>query len=254
MSDQQRPDNVTSLQSHRDAELEALYQQAPKAEPSKALDTKILAAARQAKPRRKPVYPWFAGLAASLMVAVIVVRLVPEVERLDDAVMYESEPPAAMSAPLEQEETLQQAPVRMMSPKPAAPPAKMFQPEAESRSLLKESARSPNVTANIDGFAESNDQGRAAGAQDLAVPSAISASPALHTAPRQTLPAEALPPEYQFLPPEALLEQIKALIHEQKFAEAVTIYRQLKQRYPGYQMDLKDQELLKRYPQWFGEN
>lgn len=130
MTDSRDDPKVTPLGDRHDPKLSALYRMTPRDEPPGALDDRILAAARaaaetperQTRPRWLPVA---GGLAASLLVAVLVVQLLPQSQ--EPAVVASKEEsvkaPASQRA-LEQGQLNSRALNDAVVPSPPAPAAK----------------------------------------------------------------------------------------------------------------------------------
>lgn len=69
---------IIDMNSHEDPELEALYQQSKQTLPPEHLDSTIKQAAREIRTQKKVrSYPWFSGVAATVIVGVLVIQLYP---------------------------------------------------------------------------------------------------------------------------------------------------------------------------------
>lgn len=197
----------------RDAELSRLYREAPAAEPPRALDAAILAAAREAvqsAPRRRPWWrPWAVPMSVAAT-AVLTVTLTLMVQR-------------------EQERSASEA-----APAPSAPPAAA--PAAavpEARKARKADAPAPSPAAAEPKpapapappvTAERRESAPAADAVELRAKS---------VAP---LRKEAAGAAVQPRTPEQWLEEIRRLKQQGKAEEAAEALAAFRQAYPDYRL------------------
>jgi len=212
MSDDDR-DKVTGLHSHQDGELEALYRQTPKVEPPTALDEAIRGAARQRPAvRSRRSYVWLGGVAASVVVGLLLVQLYPDVVAPPQEARQKA---GAASAESDTTRVMSDAPLQQRAEKLVPSPAFM------STAPTGAASRAPAAEQQLE----------------MALPT-VNATGGLIQA-ESALPADAVDETA-----EALLETIREQIAADQFEQAGQSYRELQQRFPDFVIDEKTRVLI----------
>jgi type IV secretory pathway VirB10-like protein len=234
-------DKIVKLHADEDPQLEALYQQADKPVPPAHLDNIIKQAAREPQsPRRSKLTPWFAGIAASVLVGVLFIRLYPT-----------ALPPHPASY-LEEEIRSEHAPATQSMARESVPQA-----PADSDALRDTPAKAPEAArlnqykksppGELKRAAPDSSLGKAAPVSPEREKSETPASPALNAAGSSSATVEEADMALDMQTPapesashkaapeaQADLEHIIELLEQGKTEDAKRAYQEFRRLYPDY--------------------
>jgi len=239
-------DKIVNLHSHDDSELEALYQQAEQPMPPADIDAALKRAAREPRAGQKmQVYPWFAGVAISILVAVVFFQLYPgSIPRQTDSVsdlpakverraaeekkLHDASPSASAPAILDslQKKPSTQTEIRERESLDQPKDAKLAQPRPEAKtSPLPAAGGTPPAAAGFERMemqfmSSSPDSGAANGEQK-----------------NSATEAGAVNGLAQADDAKARLEHIVELLDQGKAEAARKDWQAFKQRYPDYPVE-----------------
>ncbi len=237
-------DKIVKLHADDDPQLEALYQQADKPVPPAHLDATIKQAAREPQsPRRSRLTPWFAGVAVSLLVGVLFIRLYPT-ELTPRPASYLEEEIRSEHAPASQSVAREPVPhAPSVSDALRDVPAKA--PEAARLNQVKQSSQLREFKRAAPG----SSPGEAAPVSPEREKSEATVSPALDAAGRSAAnveeadmaldmqtPAEPAGQKAE-LEAQASLEHIIELLDQGKTEDAKKAYAAFRQQYPDYKFE-----------------
>ncbi len=233
--------NITDINGHNDAELEALYQQAEKIMPPDHLDATIINAARNKVSRKPAAYPWFGSIAATVVIGLLIIQIYPDMETEQPArSLSEDKDITAQTRPNEmnQPKTVRLAKESAELKKRKQVASRMAEQEtlladAEIETAAKtgiaKPAASPKAAASIDSKTGNINTLNAFSDSLMPVTQTVAGA-----APRSKLDASA----------EGLLSRIEEFIKTGETEKARELLKELKKKYPDFKIKAEITEKL----------
>ncbi len=231
---------IIDINAHNDPELEALYQQASKPQPPEHLDKLIKqAAAEQRSVKKLRRHHWFSGIAASVIVGLLVLQLYPVSIEHDTTDYLSEKTQPVLSDDLTQKEEdhftavqgekMAKSSKRQQASTPM-PEQKMMMGNAAAPASDSAFALQSTTSADINTYSDMSRQHVSETFSDAA-PEASS-----------IVPAEA-PIKMELDTPQRMIERIEKYIKEGEIEQARKEVKLLKAQYPDFEIK---KEILKR--------